>query len=87
MVHYTRFPDNTQEQVYHNLKDFAAKLRDTVDVDSGVSASAIDGSMVAEMTDVIHEIEQLYAEALVDASENYRTASETQKTSPQRVMK
>ena len=55
--------------------DIVDHLKKTVDAYSGFAPDTIEGQTVAEMTDAIEQLEKLFTEALVDASENFRAIS------------
>ena len=56
------------------FKDLAADLQALVDAYKGVKPNSKEGKMVAQMQDVIVILESLYADALVEAGENYQVA-------------
>lgn len=56
------------------FKNLAEDLKAVVDAYKGHKPDSVEGKMVAAMQDVIVILESLYADALVDASENYQRA-------------
>ena len=56
------------------FKNLAEELKSIVKAYAGYTPDSIEGRMVSEMQDVIEQIEQLYAEALVDTSENIQSS-------------
>ena len=58
------------KQFFDNL---LAKIRNTY---KGLTPDSAEGKAVLEMTDSIEKIQQLFAEALVEASDNFQTAQE-----------
>ena len=56
------------------FKDLVADLQALVDAYKGVKPDSTEGRMVAQMQDVIVILESLYADALVEASENFQSA-------------
>ena len=69
--------------LWQKIKDFiselAAKIRSVYE---GLSPDSVEGRYVAEMKDSIERLQEMFAEALVDASENYQSA-EAQKNTTQ----
>ena len=59
------------------FKDLVKDLRALVDAYKGYSPETTEGQMVADMKAAIRQIEAIYTEALVDASENFQSAMET----------
>ena len=55
------------------FKDLADYMKRVVDAYRGKDPDSVEGKMVAEMKGLIKEIETIYAEGLVDASENYQS--------------
>ena len=72
------------------FKDLAAKLRAVTEAYKDYKPDSKEGKMVAEMRDVIAELEKVYTEALVEASDNFQAAqtigfeldAETESVSP-----
>ena len=66
------------KSLWQKIKDFinelAAKIRAVYD---GMAPDSVEGRHVAEMVDAIERLQELFAEGLVDASENYQSAMET----------
>ncbi len=56
------------------FKNLADDLRAVVNAYRGYSPDSTEGQMVADMKSVIKQIEAIYTEGLVDASENFQTA-------------
>ena len=63
------------KSIWQKIKDFidnwAAKIREAYE---GLSPDSTEGRMVAEMVDSIDQLQQLFAEGLVEASENYKAS-------------
>ena len=63
--------------LWQKIKDFidnwAAKLKEAY---KGLKPDSAEGKAVLEMTDKLEEIQQLFAEGLVEASENYQAAEQ-----------
>ena len=59
------------EQIRDWFMDFIKSIREAY---SGVDADTVEGQAIAEMDDVLKELEQVFAEGLVDAGENFQTA-------------
>lgn len=62
------------EQIRDWFMDFINSIREAY---SGVEADTVEGQAIAEMDDVLKELEQVFAEGLVDAGENFQTAGNT----------
>ena len=56
------------------FKDLEKEIRSVIDAYRGVEPDSKEGKMVAQMEDVLVILESLYADALVDASENFAGA-------------
>ena len=56
------------------FKDLEKKIRSVIDAYRGVEPDSKEGKMVAQMEDALVILESLYADALVDASENFAGA-------------
>ena len=65
------------------FKDLVADLKAVVDAYKGYKPDSSEGRMVAQMQDVIVMLESFYADALLDAGENYQAAVEAQKNTTQ----
>ena len=65
------------------FKDLVADLKAVVDAYKGYKPDSSEGRMVAQMQDVIVMLESFYADALLDAGENYQAAAEAQKNTTQ----
>ena len=71
--------------VWQKIKDFidnwSGKLKEAY---SGLKPDSAEGKAVLEMTDKLEEIQQLFAEGLVEASENYQASqkAEAKETEP-----
>ena len=65
------------------FKDLAADLKAIVDAYTGKTPDSVEGKLVADMQDVIVVLESLYADALVDASENRQAAPKAEKNTTQ----
>lgn len=65
------------KSIWQKIKDFidnwAAKIRQAYE---GLSPDSTEGRMVAEMVDSIDQLQQLFAEGLVEASENYKAGQD-----------
>ena len=59
------------EQIRDWFIDFIKSIREAY---KGVEADTVEGQAIAEMDDVLKELEQIFAEGLVDAGENFQTA-------------
>lgn len=59
------------------FKDLAAKLRAVTEAYKNYKPDSKEGKMVAEMRDVIAELEKVYTEALVEAGDNFQAAMES----------
>lgn len=59
------------EQIRDWFMDFIKSIREAY---KGVDADTVEGQAIAEMDDVLKELEQVFAEGLVDAGENFQTA-------------
>lgn len=70
------------EKVRDWFKDLAQKLQAVVEQYKGAKPETAEGQLVAQMEDFIQVLQQAYAEALVEAGENYR-ASGGQKNTTQ----
>ena len=70
------------EGLWNKIKEFFSDLvehlKKTVEAYSGFAPDTVEGQTVAEMTDVIEQLESLFTDALVDASENFRAISSTE---------
>lgn len=70
------------EGLWNKIKEFFSNLvehlKEVVSTYSEFAPNTIEGQTVAEMTDVIEQLEKLFTEALVDASENFRAISYTE---------
>lgn len=64
------------ERIADWFREFAEDLKKLVEAYKGVDPDSREGQLVADMQDVIGTLEQLYAEALVEAGDN---ASEAEK--------
>ena len=60
------------------FKDLAAKLRAVTEAYKDYKPDSKEGKMVAEMRDVIAELEKVYTEALVEAGDNFQAAIEAE---------
>lgn len=60
------------------FKDLAAKLRAVTEAYKNYKPDSKEGKMVAEMRDVIAELEKVYTEALVEAGDNFQAAIEAE---------
>ena len=65
------------------FKDLVADLKAVVDAYKGYKPDSSEGRMVAQMQDIIVMLESFYADALLDAGENYQAAAEAQKNTTQ----
>ena len=74
MADLKQYDKSLWQKICDWFKDLAADLKAIVDAYNGVKPDSNEGKMVAQMQDVIKTLESLYAEALVDASENYQMA-------------
>ena len=63
------------ESLWQKIKDFinemVAKVRAVYD---GLTPDSVEGRYVAEMVDSIEKLQELFSDALVDASENYQSS-------------
>ena len=59
------------------FKDLANKLKSIVSAYEGATPDSYEGKMVANMKDIIGQLEKIYAEGLVEASGNYSAATLT----------
>lgn len=59
------------EKIHDFLKDFASKIRAAYE---GLNPDSEEGRIVSEMADSIETIRDMFAEALVDAGENYSSS-------------
>ena len=70
------------EGLWNKIKEFFSDLvehlKKVVNAYSGFAPDTIEGQTVAEMKDVIEQLESLFTDALVDASENFRAISLTE---------
>ena len=70
------------EGLWNKIKEFFTDLiehlKKEVNAYSGFAPDTVEGQTVAEMTDVIEQLEKLFTEGLVDASENFRAISSTE---------
>ncbi|MBE6618384.1 MAG: hypothetical protein E7626_01205, partial [Ruminococcaceae bacterium] len=70
------------EGLWNKIKEFFSDLVDllkkTINAYSGINPDTVEGRMVSEMKDVIEQFETLFAEGIVEASENFRTISLTE---------
>ena len=64
------------------FKDLAAKLRAVTEAYKNYKPDSKEGKMVAEMRDVIAELEKVYTEALVEAGDNFQAAEGQKNTTP-----
>ena len=62
------------EKICDWFKDLVADIQALVEAYKGVKPDSNEGRMVSKMQDVIVILESLYADALVDAGENYQAA-------------
>jgi len=62
------------------FKDLAEDLKKLVAAYKDLKPDSVEGKMVADMNDMIAVFESMYAEALVDAGENYLTSEGNKKT-------
>lgn len=66
------------KDLWHRIKEFiddlAAKIRN---VYKGLKADSVEGRRVAEMGNAVYRLQEMFAEALVEAGENFRSAMET----------
>ena len=61
--------------LFTKMKQFFDNLLNKIrGIHNGQTPDSVEGSAVLEMTDSIEKIQQLFAEALADAGENFRTA-------------
>ena len=65
-----------KEKIVSWLKELAGKLKNALTAYKDVKPDSPEGKMVAEMEDFRKEIMGIYTSALVDAGENFRSASE-----------
>lgn len=73
------------QSLFEKMKQFFDNLLNKIrDAYKGLQPDSEEGKAVLEMQESIEKIQQLFAEALVEASENYRNA-ETQKNTDQEV--
>ena len=72
------------EKVRDWFKDLIQKLQAVVEQYKGAKPETAEGQLVAQMEDFIQVLQQAYAEALVEAGENYR-ANEGKKNTTQEV--
>lgn len=77
------------QKIMDFFKDFADNLKKLVAAYKDVSPESVEGNLVADMKDVIGQLEKLFAEGLYEASENYQNATvsfdaETQSAAPMR---
>ena len=63
------------DKIVNWLKDAIAKLKSLVDAYSDVKPDSAEGQAVADMKDAIGVLEQLYADALKDAGNTFKSAS------------
>ena len=70
------------EGLWNKIKEFFSDLvehlKKAVSTYSEFAPDTVEGQMVAEMTDAIEQLEKLFTEGLVDASENFRAISYTE---------
>jgi hypothetical protein len=70
------------EGLWNKIKEFftdlVEHLKKVVNAYSEFAPDTVEGQTVAEMTDVIEQLEKLFTEGLVDASENFRAISSTE---------
>jgi hypothetical protein len=70
------------EGLWNKIKEFftdlVEHLKKVVNAYSEFAPDTVEGQTVAEMTDVIEQLEKLFAEGLADASENFRAISSTE---------
>lgn len=65
------------------FKKLVEDLNALVNTYKGYKPDSVEGQMVSEMQDVIQTFEALFAEALVDAGENYQAVGKVQKNTAQ----
>lgn len=68
------------EKVRDWFKDLIQKLQAVVEQYKGAKPETAEGQLVAQMEDFIQVLQQAYAEALVEAGENYRASEGNKKT-------
>lgn len=69
------------DKILQFLKDFVAKLKASLQAYRGVAPDSTEGRMVAELEeDVIRKLEQLWAEAAVEAGDAYSRAEQALET-------
>lgn len=65
------------------FKDLAAQMKAVVDAYKGYQPDSNEGRMVAQMEDVIVILESFYADALLDAGDNYQAGKAEKNTTPE----
>ena len=61
------------QKIMDFFKDFANHLKELVSAYQDASPESVEGNLVADMKEVIGQLENLFTDALYDASENYQT--------------
>lgn len=62
------------------FKNLAADLKRVIDAYKGVKPDSLEGRMVADMQDVYGQLQEIYAEALVEGAENFSATQKTKNT-------
>ena len=62
------------EKIVDFFKDIVQKLKDIVNTYGNVRPDSVEGNIVADMKGVISQLEQIFAEGLYEASENFQNA-------------
>lgn len=62
------------------FKDLANKLKSIVSAYEGTTPDSYEGKMVANMKDIIGQLESIYAEGLIEAGVNYNAAEDIKNT-------
>ena len=77
------------QKIMDFFKDFADRLKELVDAYKNARPDSVEGNLVADMKSVIGKIEELFADGIYEASENYQNTAvsfdaETQSAAPMR---
>lgn len=63
------------EDLWHKIKSFIDELAEKIrSIYKGLKPDSVEGQYVADMGKAVYRLQELFAEALVDASENYQSS-------------
>ena len=65
------------QKIKEFFQDIVQLLKDTINAYRGVDPDTVEGTLVSQMDDLIAELQQVFAEGVYEAGDNFRKAEKT----------